>query len=189
HAGQGDRRARGLHHLRLRAHAEPARRGSDLVGHGVESRGGEGGRPPLRAGTALPPHAVRAHRAEPEAPRLPDAARARGLLEARHPPVRARRPGGAGPGARARVMSGKDARRAAEAGDARRAAEAVDVAEVWNRNIGGWDTAMGLRLVSATRDEVVAEYVVDERHRQPYGIVHGGMHCGAVETVCSTGAA
>jgi len=86
-------------------------------------------------------------------------------------------------------MSGKDARRAAEAGDARRAAEAVDVAEVWNRNIGGWDTAMGLRLVSATRDEVVAEYVVDERHRQPYGIVHGGMHCGAVETVCSTGAA
>ncbi len=77
-------------------------------------------------------------------------------------------------------MSGKDARRAAES---------VDVAEVWNRNIGGWDTAMGLRLVSATRDEVVAEYVVDERHRQPYGIVHGGMHCGAVETVCSTGAA
>ncbi len=77
-------------------------------------------------------------------------------------------------------MSGKDARRAAES---------VDVAEVWNRNIGGWDTAMGLRLVSATRDEVVAEYVVDERHRQPYGIVHGGMHCGAVETVCSTRAA
>ena len=53
----------------------------------------------------------------------------------------------------------------------------------------GWDAAMGLRLVSASRDEVVAEYVVDERHRQLYGIVHGGMHCGAVETVCSTGAA
>jgi len=53
----------------------------------------------------------------------------------------------------------------------------------------GWDAAMGLRLVSASRDEVVAEYDVDERHRQGYGIVHGGMHCGAIETVCSTGAA
>lgn len=48
---------------------------------------------------------------------------------------------------------------------------------------------MDLRMVSATRDEVVAEYVVDDRHLQQYGIVHGGMHCGAIETVCSTGAA
>ena len=52
----------------------------------------------------------------------------------------------------------------------------------------GWDEAMGLRIVSVSRDEVVAEYVVDERHHQPYGIVHGGVHCSAVETVCSTGA-
>jgi uncharacterized protein (TIGR00369 family) len=29
---------------------------------------------------------------------------------------------------------------------------------------------------------------VDERHHQPYGIVHGGVHCSAVESVCSTGA-
>ena len=64
-----------------------------------------------------------------------------------------------------------------------------DLADVMNRNLGGWDGTMGLRLLSATRDEVVAEYVVDDRHRQPYGIVHGGMHCGAIETVCSTGAA
>ena len=35
----------------------------------------------------------------------------------------------------------------------------------------------------------VAEYVVDRRHLQGYGIVHGGMHSGAIETVCSTGAA
>src|SRR2546428_14035997 len=54
---------------------------------------------------------------------------------------------------------------------------------------GGWDAAMGLPFVSATRDEVVAEYVVDRRPLQGYGIVHGGMHCGAIETVCSTGAA
>ena len=59
----------------------------------------------------------------------------------------------------------------------------------FGRQLAGWDTAMGLTLVSASRDEVVAEYVVDERHLQPYGIVHGGMHCGAIEMVCSAGAA
>lgn len=52
----------------------------------------------------------------------------------------------------------------------------------------GFDAAMGFRLVSATRDEVVAEYEVDGRHLQQYGIVHGGVHSGAIETVCSTGA-
>ena len=55
--------------------------------------------------------------------------------------------------------------------------------------LAGWDQALGLRIVSASRDEVVAEYDVESRHHQPYGIVHGGVHCSAVETVCSTGAA
>lgn len=54
--------------------------------------------------------------------------------------------------------------------------------------VQGWDGAMGLRIVRASRDEVVAEYAVEARHHQPYGIVHGGVHCTAVETVCSTGA-
>jgi 1,4-dihydroxy-2-naphthoyl-CoA hydrolase len=54
--------------------------------------------------------------------------------------------------------------------------------------MGGWDQVMGLRIVHASRDEVVAEYIVDQRHHQPYGIAHGGVHCSAVETVCSTGA-
>jgi uncharacterized protein (TIGR00369 family) len=58
-----------------------------------------------------------------------------------------------------------------------------------NPGIEGYDRMIGLRFVRASRDEVVAEYVVDERHLQPYGIVHGGVHCGVVETVCSTGAA
>lgn len=53
----------------------------------------------------------------------------------------------------------------------------------------GWDAAMGFRYVSATRDEVVIEYDVGPVHRQPYGIVHGGVHCGVVEAACSTGAA
>ncbi len=52
----------------------------------------------------------------------------------------------------------------------------------------GFDAGMGVRVVSASADEVVLEYEVDARHRQPYGIVHGGMHCATIESACSTGA-
>ena len=55
--------------------------------------------------------------------------------------------------------------------------------------IGGLDQTLGIRLVRSGPDEVVLEYDVDDRHRQPYGIVHGGMHCTVVETACSMGAA
>ncbi|MBI3785075.1 MAG: PaaI family thioesterase [Deltaproteobacteria bacterium] len=54
--------------------------------------------------------------------------------------------------------------------------------------LGGFDTAMGVRMIKLTRDEVVLEYDIDKRHRQAYGIVHGGMHCAMVESACSTGA-
>lgn len=56
-----------------------------------------------------------------------------------------------------------------------------------NEHLAGYDQAMGLRFLSATLDEIVAEYDVGQVHRQPYGIVHGGVHCGVVEAVCSTG--
>jgi uncharacterized protein (TIGR00369 family) len=48
---------------------------------------------------------------------------------------------------------------------------------------------MGLRFVKAVRDEYVAEIDIDDRHLQPYGIVHGGVYSGMIETLCSTGAA
>jgi 1,4-dihydroxy-2-naphthoyl-CoA hydrolase len=67
-------------------------------------------------------------------------------------------------------------------------AEEIERSLPW-QPLAGWDQALGLRIVSASRDEVVAEYVIESRHHQPYGIVHGGVHCSAVETVCSTGAA
>jgi uncharacterized protein (TIGR00369 family) len=53
---------------------------------------------------------------------------------------------------------------------------------------GGWASAMGLTIVKLDKDECVIEWTVDERHRQPYGLVHGGVHCGVVETACSLGA-
>ena len=52
----------------------------------------------------------------------------------------------------------------------------------------GWDATMGFRYLRATRDEVVVEYRVEAIHRQAFGIVHGGVHCGAIEATCSMGA-
>src|ERR1700691_3711093 len=66
---------------------------------------------------------------------------------------------------------------------------AVDFADEMKAHLGGFNTAMGLRLVSASRDEVVAELTIGANHSQPYGIVHGGVHAGIIETVCSVGAA
>lgn len=66
---------------------------------------------------------------------------------------------------------------------------AEDFAEMLNGSLDGWNTAMGLRFVSANKDEVVAELVIGPSHLQPYGIVHGGVHAGIIETVASVGAA
>jgi 1,4-dihydroxy-2-naphthoyl-CoA hydrolase len=65
----------------------------------------------------------------------------------------------------------------------------TDFASMMNEHLGGWNRAMGLRFVKATQDEVVAEIDVSDAHLQPYGILHGGVHTGIIETVCSTGAA
>jgi 1,4-dihydroxy-2-naphthoyl-CoA hydrolase len=58
-----------------------------------------------------------------------------------------------------------------------------------NRSQGdGWTAAMGITFVRATADEVVAELEIGPHQRQPYGIVHGGVHAGLIETVASVGA-
>jgi uncharacterized protein (TIGR00369 family) len=54
--------------------------------------------------------------------------------------------------------------------------------------IGRFDAVMSFETVSASGDQVIIEYEIGEEHRQPYGIVHGGVHCAAVESACSTGA-
>jgi len=66
---------------------------------------------------------------------------------------------------------------------------ADDVTAMLNANLGGWNTAMGLRFIRATTDECIGELVIGPQHTQPYGIVHGGVHCGIIEAACSTGAA
>jgi uncharacterized protein (TIGR00369 family) len=66
---------------------------------------------------------------------------------------------------------------------------ARDYTQTMNARLQGWNAAMGLRFVTASADAVVAELDVGEVHRQPYGIVHGGVHAGLIETVASVGAA
>jgi uncharacterized protein (TIGR00369 family) len=73
--------------------------------------------------------------------------------------------------------------------DASKPPSSEDVAAMINANLGGWNTAMGLRFTKASADECVGELVIAAHHLQPYGIVHGGLHCGIIEAACSTGAA
>jgi len=66
--------------------------------------------------------------------------------------------------------------------------ETRDLTAMLNTHRPAFDAAMGFRYVHATPDEVVMEYEVGPQHRQPYGIVHGGVHCAIVESACSAGA-
>jgi 1,4-dihydroxy-2-naphthoyl-CoA hydrolase len=53
----------------------------------------------------------------------------------------------------------------------------------------GWLQAMGVTITKATQDEVQAELTIGTQHLQGYGIVHGGVHCGLIESLASIGAA
>ena len=53
---------------------------------------------------------------------------------------------------------------------------------------GGLTSLIGLEITSIKEGEVVAELVVGPQHHQPMGIVHGGVYCAIVETICSMGA-
>ena len=53
----------------------------------------------------------------------------------------------------------------------------------------GWVKEMGIEILAASPDEVRCEWEVGAKHLQGYGIVHGGVHCGVVETLASIGAA
>ena len=64
-----------------------------------------------------------------------------------------------------------------------------DFSEQLNKLPEGWLEAMGIAITYATQDEVRAELTVDAQHLQAYGIVHGGVHCGLIESLASIGAA
>ena len=51
-----------------------------------------------------------------------------------------------------------------------------------------FDDLLGLRMISASGDRVIAELPVGPHLLQPTGIVHGGVHATVVETTASVGA-
>ena len=59
----------------------------------------------------------------------------------------------------------------------------------WINALPGWVKEMGIVILTASPDEVSCEWEVVEKHHQGYGIVHGGVHCGVIETLASVGAA
>jgi 1,4-dihydroxy-2-naphthoyl-CoA hydrolase len=58
----------------------------------------------------------------------------------------------------------------------------------WLNRLPGWDGAMKMVYTAASADEVACEFVIEECHRQPWGMVHGGVHCGVIESLTSIGA-
>jgi uncharacterized protein (TIGR00369 family) len=67
---------------------------------------------------------------------------------------------------------------------------APNVAESINgMHQGTWAGSSGIHIVEATRDQVIAEIPIAPHHRQPHGIVHGGVYATIVETLASVGAA
>lgn len=53
----------------------------------------------------------------------------------------------------------------------------------------GLDATLGFDYVELTPDRVVVTWDVTPALHQPFGILHGGVHCAAVEGAASLGAA
>jgi 1,4-dihydroxy-2-naphthoyl-CoA hydrolase len=47
------------------------------------------------------------------------------------------------------------------------------------------DDALGWELLSLGAETAEARFTVDDRHRQPFGVVHGGVYCALAESVAS----
>ncbi|MEI7889656.1 MAG: PaaI family thioesterase [Actinomycetes bacterium] len=50
-----------------------------------------------------------------------------------------------------------------------------------------FDATLGLEVLGATPDLVTARVPVEQKIRQPFGIVHGGVYCSIAEAVASIG--
>ena len=55
--------------------------------------------------------------------------------------------------------------------------------------ITGLPKTLGIEMIELTEERVVATMPVDDRTRQPFGLLHGGASIALAETVASLGAA
>jgi 1,4-dihydroxy-2-naphthoyl-CoA hydrolase len=51
----------------------------------------------------------------------------------------------------------------------------------------GFDALYGLELLHADGERVDGRIAIDDRHLQPFGIVHGGVYAAAAESMASMG--
>jgi 1,4-dihydroxy-2-naphthoyl-CoA hydrolase len=72
--------------------------------------------------------------------------------------------------------------------DTPRTATADELEQV-NASLGPVGEYVGLRVTEASSDRLVATWTVEPRHHQPYGLLHGGIHCTVVETLGSVAGA
>jgi len=54
--------------------------------------------------------------------------------------------------------------------------------------LGRFGEFLGLEIKAADGDQVLATWSAEPRMHQPYGILHGGVHCSVVEQLASMGA-
>ena len=64
----------------------------------------------------------------------------------------------------------------------------INSPEIRNRLDAGMANAIGIEITTLTADLVVATMPVDQRTRQPFGLLHGGASAALAETVASLGA-
>jgi 1,4-dihydroxy-2-naphthoyl-CoA hydrolase len=55
-------------------------------------------------------------------------------------------------------------------------------------HLGPFAEYLGLQITSSSPDQVEATWTVTDGLLQPYGMLHGGAHCGVVETLASLAA-
>jgi 1,4-dihydroxy-2-naphthoyl-CoA hydrolase len=66
---------------------------------------------------------------------------------------------------------------------------AVENLEYDDDIIGPFVRHLGVEFVDVGPDKVIATWTARPDLHQPYGIVHGGVHCSVIETLASVGAA
>jgi 1,4-dihydroxy-2-naphthoyl-CoA hydrolase len=59
----------------------------------------------------------------------------------------------------------------------------------FDTDIGAFVRHLGVDFDEVSGEKVVATWTARPELHQPYGIVHGGVHCSVVETLASVGAA